>query len=93
MASGDPEDVIESTICNKAEMDGWLVRKCQWPGRRAAMDRMFAKKGRVLFIEFKAPGRAPNPLQEREIARFRKAGIEVYWFDNIAEGLRILGIK
>lgn len=90
--SGGPEDVIETTVCNKAEAAGWLVRKVSWPGRRGAMDHVFAKRGRIVFIEFKAPGKTPNLLQEREIARWRFAGVEVYWIDNIAEGLRILGV-
>lgn len=90
--SGGIEDVIETTVCNKAERAGYLVRKVQWPGRRAAMDHIFAKNGRVVFIEFKTPGEEPDPLQKREIARWRKAGVEVYVIDNVAEGLRILGV-
>ncbi len=92
MASGGPEDVIESTVVNKAETDGWLVRKVAWPGRRAAMDRLFVKDGRTVWIEFKAPGEEPEPLQAREHKRFRDHGAEVHVVDNVRDGLRVLGI-
>lgn len=90
--SGGPEDVVESTVCNKAEMDGWLVRKVQWPGRRGAMDHVFAKAGRIVWMEFKQRGKEPDALQQREIERWQKAGAEVYAVSRISEGLKILGI-
>lgn len=92
MASGGPEDVIEATVCNKAEAAGWLVRKVAWPGRRAAMDRLFVKDGRTVWIEFKAPGEEPEVLQAREHRRFRAHGAEVYVIDNVAAGLKVLGL-
>ena len=92
MASGGPEDIIESTVCNKAEAVGWLCRKVSWPGRRAAMDRLFVKEGRHVWIEFKAPGEDAEPLQSREHKRFRAAGAEVYVIDNVAAGLKVLGL-
>lgn len=92
MGSGGPEDVIESTVCNMAEKAGWLVRKVRWIGVVGAMDHVFAKGGRVVFIEFKASRKQPNVIQSREIARWRAAGVEVYWIDSIAEGLRILRV-
>lgn len=87
------EDVVERTVCNRAEMDGWLVRKLRWIGRRAAPDRLFIKRGRVVFIEFKSPGLRPNALQLREIDRLKAAGVEVYVIDSIGEGLEVLGIE
>jgi hypothetical protein len=92
MASGGPEDVIEATVCNKAEKGGWLCRKVSWPGRRGATDRVFAKSGRVVLMEFKAPGEVPDALQMREIGRWRAAGVEVHVIDNVAKGLMVLGL-
>jgi hypothetical protein len=92
MASGGPEDVIEATVCNKAEAAGWLVRKVSWPGRRAAMDHVFVRDGRTVWIEFKAPGKEPDELQRREIGRFLDAGADVYVIDNVRGGLRVLGL-
>jgi hypothetical protein len=92
MASGGPEDIVERTVCNKAEAAGWLVRKVSWPGRRAAMDRLFLKKGRHVWIEFKAPGEPAEPLQVREHKRFRLHGAEVHVIDDVAIGLKVLGL-
>lgn len=94
MASGDIEDIIETTVCNKAEMAGWIVRKVKWgqQGRRSAMDRLFLKAGRHVWIEFKAPGEKPEPLQAREHKRFREQGAEVHVIDNVRDGLKVLGL-
>jgi hypothetical protein len=86
------EDVIEGTVCGKAEKCGWLVRKVMWPGRRGATDRLFLKDGRHVWIEFKDFGEDPSALQSNEIKRFREHGAEVYVVDNVRAGLRILGI-
>lgn len=86
------ESPIEDWVCDKAEAAGWLVRKLQWVGRRNAPDRLFAKDGRVVFIEFKAPGKAPRVTQQREIDRMVAAGLEVYWTDNPLDALAYLGI-
>lgn len=80
------ESVIEGSVCAHSEMNGWLVRKLSWIGRRGAPDRLFMKGGRALFIEFKATGEKPDPLQVREIERMRKAGMEVHVIDDIEVG-------
>lgn len=84
------ESVVETTVCLLAKDSGWLVRKLKWIGRRNAMDRLFAKDGRVVFIEFKRPGKEPIAGQGKEIARFQEAGIECYAVDNIEQGCDIL---
>lgn len=92
MGAGGPEDVVETTVCNKAERGGWLVRKVQWPGRRGAMDHVFIKGGRVVWIEFKRRGKDAEPLQRREIDRFLAAGAEAYVISSIHDGLKVLGL-
>lgn len=86
------ETTIETTLVNKAEADGWYVRKVQWPMRRGAPDRLFAKGGRVLFMEIKDVDEPLRPLQVRERRRMADAGIEVHRVDKVRDGLRILGI-
>jgi hypothetical protein len=86
------ERTIEMTVCGKAELAGWMCRKCQWVGRRGAPDRLFAKAGRLIFIEFKAKGQKLDPHQEREMHRLAMAGIEAYVVDSIDHGLEILGL-
>ncbi len=87
------EAQVEGTICNRAEAQGWVVRKLKWIGRVAAMDHFFLKGGRIVLIEFKRPDKEPNVMQGREIDRFRDAGAEVYVIDNIADGMKALGLK
>lgn len=88
------EFVVEKTVCNRAEMAGWLVRKIEYPGRRGALDRMFIKDGRVVFIEFKRPGGVLDPLQEREKERLIRHGAEAYVIDDVEVGLNVLrGMK
>lgn len=86
------ERIIEMTVVGKAELAGWICRKCQWIGRRGAPDRLFARAGRLMFIEFKDSGKPLEPHQEREILRLKSAGIEVYVVDSVQHGLEILGL-
>lgn len=88
------ESAIEGPVCHVAELAGWFVRKLQYPGRRGAPDRMFIKGGRVVFIEFKRPGKIPvgETLQSRERDRIVAHGGEAYFVDSIEEACRILGL-
>ncbi len=87
------ETVIEKTIVNMAEMQGYFVRKVEWPGRRGAPDRVFIKGGRVIWIEFKDEGKEPEPHQAKEHRRMRDHGAVVHVCDNIPLGKRILGLR
>jgi hypothetical protein len=42
-----------------------MAMKLAGPNQKGQPDRMFLHKGKVIFIEFKAPGRKPTPLQEK----------------------------
>lgn len=48
-----------------------------WP------DYIFIGKGRVLFVEFKAPGESPSPLQNAIILSLRREGIPVLLCKNL----------
>jgi len=86
------EAPIEDIICKMAEDDFWLVRKVSWVGRRAAPDRLFAKHGRVVLIEFKRPGADARKQQKAEHVRFREAGIEVHVCDSILSAMTVLNL-
>ena len=47
-----------------------------WP------DRCFIANGRVAFVELKAPGKKPTPLQEARMNQLRHAGAKAEWFDD-----------
>jgi hypothetical protein len=83
------EASIEAFVIKFAEDRGWFYRKVAWLGRRAAPDRIFARDGRIVFVEFKRPGEEPRALQRREIARMRAAGIEVHVIDDVDAGMRL----
>lgn len=86
------ESPIESLVCDVAEENGWLVRKLRWIGRRGGPDRFFAKNGRVVLIEFKAPGETAKHGQGKELLALAAAGVEVHQCDNPLTAFRILGI-
>ena len=55
-------------LCLKFVSPGWdgaPDRLCLWPGGRAA------------FVELKAPGKKPRPLQERRLRLLREMGFKV----------------
>lgn len=87
------ESPIEDLVCSDAEKAGWLVRKVKWLGRRNAPDRLFAKDGRIVFIEFKRPGKDARSTQSKEIRLMKEAGIEVHVVDGLSKAYRILGIS
>ena len=86
------EATIEGTVVGLAEAAGWLARKLTYPGRRGAPDRMFIKGGRVEFVEFKRPGKRPDPLQSRELQRLRDHGMSATCVDSVAQGCQLLGL-
>lgn len=86
------EASVELTVVMKAEKAGWFVRKNAWLGRRGGQDRVFIKDGRTVWIEFKDTGKEEQALQRRNREKMQAAGAECHVVDNIADGLRILGI-
>lgn len=86
------ETSIEETVEHVATLHGWLVRKIKWLGRRAAPDRLFAKGGRFIFIEFKRPDEKPTIQQAREHKRLLDAGFEIHTCDSVVSALRVLGL-
>ena len=76
------ENKIESWAIRHAEKAGYWCRKFKAPGRRSAPDRVFARRGRVFWVEFKATGEEPTELQAEEHRKMRAAGLTVYWTDS-----------
>lgn len=92
------EKDIEGRCCALAEKAGWYQRKITSPGHNGMPDRLFIKrhranaKPRVVFIEFKKPGKKPRALQEVEHRELLATGVEVHVCDNEYEFRGILGI-
>lgn len=81
---------VQDRCVTHARGQGWLARKFKSPMRNGGTDYIFGKAGRVIFVEFKAPGKEPTELQAEEHGKLREAGLTVYWFDNVDEFKRVL---
>ena len=86
------EKKLEKRCSDLAKANGWYTRKFSSPSNRGVPDRIFIKEGRVVFIEFKAPGNEPTPLQAHEIDLIRKKGGNVYWVSIVENFKRALDI-
>jgi len=80
------ESTIERAVCAYAKAKGCLVMKLAGPNQNGQPDRMFVRNGKVLFIEFKAPGKLPTALQLRFMCDLYEHGAYVAWCDDIEEG-------
>lgn len=81
------ESYIVEQVCKHAKAAGWIVRKMMYQNRIGCPDQFcFGPGGRLIIIEFKAPGKKPMPHQQREIERLRDQGFEVHVIDDIEKG-------
>ena len=80
------ESTIEKAVCAYAKAKGCLVMKLAGPNQKGQPDRMFIRDGKVLFIEFKAPGKVPTALQYKWLDDLTAQGLMACWRDNIKEG-------
>jgi len=70
-----------------------MVMKLAGPNQKGQPDRMFLRNGKVLFIEFKAPGKQPTALQERWLRQLRAQGFEATCCDSFDDGCReVMGV-
>lgn len=74
---------IEQPAREYAISRGWLIEKVVSNSRRGWPDRFCARKGRVMLVEFKKPGKEPTKQQQERHAELRGYGLEVHWIDNL----------
>ncbi|MCJ7839963.1 VRR-NUC domain-containing protein [Lederbergia sp. NSJ-179] len=73
------ESQLEKRLKDKIEKLGGLCFKWVSPGRRGVPDRIcILPKGRIIFVEMKAPNGRLSPLQRKRIDELRVRGQEVY---------------
>lgn len=87
-----PEARVERKCVELAEKAGWTVDKIRFLNRRGCPDRMFSKDGRIVFIEFKAPGKEPAPHQTLVIWEMQENGLEVHVIDNVQQFRGVLDV-
>lgn len=81
------ESYIERKVCQYAVEKGVLQYKFNSINRRAVPDRIFiATGGRAAFIEFKAAGKKPTLMQEREMKKLTDQGCAGIVIDSVDAG-------
>jgi len=73
-----------------AKKRGWWFCKFTSPGKKSVPDRLFIRRGRHVFIEWKREGEEPTPQQLKRHREMREHGAEVHWVDNLTDFMRIL---
>ena len=77
---------IESALVKRVKELKGLCEKFTSPGRRSVPDRLVTLPGNVvIFVELKAPGKRPTPLQLRDHQRRRALGCDVRVIDNLEQ--------
>ena len=84
------ESTIEQAVCAYAKAKGCLTLKLSGQNQKGQPDRMFVYHGRILFIEFKAPGKRPTVLQARWLERLTEHTFAATSCDNIEAGKRLI---
>lgn len=85
--SGDDnleESKIEKRLKKEIELIGGKALKFVSPGMSGVPDRIILlPHGRIVFIELKAPGKKPRPIQIKRISELRNLGFDVRIIDSI----------
>jgi hypothetical protein len=78
------EAELETKLGKWAKAQGCLFYKFSSPAHRGVPDRVvIGPTGQILFLELKAPGNKPTPLQVRELMILTKQGCTAHWADNL----------
>lgn len=85
------EKVIEHHLVMETEKAGGKAVKLVSPSFAGMPDRLILlADGKMGFVEVKAPGQKPRPLQLKRQAMLRRLGYQVFVLDAIGEIPRIL---
>ncbi len=77
------EKVIEQRLIHTVKEQGGMCPKLVSPGTDGMPDRMvLLPEGRMSFVEVKAPGKKPRPLQAHRHEQLRRLGFKVAVLDD-----------
>ena len=80
------EKVIEQKFREAVRNAGGMAVKFTSPGLDGMPDRLaLFPGGRMAFVEVKAPGKKPRPLQEARHRMLRRLGFKVYVLDDMGQ--------
>jgi len=78
------ENKIENRLKNEVEKIGGKALKFVSPGVSGVPDRIvLLPHGKIIFVELKAPGKKPSPIQEYRAKEYRALGFDVRCVDSI----------
>ena len=78
------EKVIEQKLVAEVKKAGGICPKWVAPGFDGVPDRIaMFPGGKIAFVEVKAPGEKPRPLQRARHELLRHLGFKVYVLDNV----------
>ena len=76
------ERQIEQRLVTETRKRGGMALKFVSPSFAGMPDRLILlPDGKMAFVEVKAPGQKPRPLQEKRHAMLRKLGFKVFVLD------------
>ena len=77
------EKQIEQRLVRAVRAAGGICPKLVSPGTDGMPDRMaLLPGGHIVFVEVKAPGQKPRPLQLKRHEELRRLGFKVYVLDD-----------
>lgn len=77
------ESTVEHRLVIEVKKRGGIALKFVSPGIDGVPDRLvLLPHGKSAFVEVKAPGRTPRPLQVKRIGQLRELGHLVYCLDH-----------
>mgnify|MGYP003533578676 FL=1 len=83
LSDNQSEKFIELSLVRAIKAAGGICPKYMAPGTSGMPDRIvLMPNGQMCFVELKAPGKKPRPLQERMHEKLRALGFDVYVIDS-----------
>ena len=85
------ESFIEEKLTKAVKQNGGVCWKFTSPGTAGVPDRIILMpEGRIAFVEVKAPGEKPRPLQLSRHRLLRRLGFKVYVLDALEDIEKII---
>lgn len=81
------ESELERDLRLWCKDNGVLCKKFTPMGEVGYPDRIFLYRGRAMFIELKATGKRPRPLQAERIRELREYGFKAECYDNLEDAI------
>ena len=80
------EKIIEQHLVKAVKNSGGIAPKLVCPGFDGMPDRLvLLPRGKIGFVEVKAPGKEPRPLQVARHGLLRRLGFKVYILDALEQ--------